>query len=307
MFNMIEHKWFFYQLSLFSELVKSGGFTQAAQSCGHSKSGISQHIAQLEAFLGAQLIDRSTRKLKLTKAGEKVLRRSRTLNRLAEQTLADVAFNHSDLSGYFSIQAPAALSKSLISPAIVQLTREFKHIKPKIDLLERLTPMVSEQQLPDVILHTRYFSDPQYHVEKIGEIKSVLVASPAWVKQIEKPMQLTDLSACEFIATQWQPAVMEYKFRNLHNEVVALRFNSACRVNDLELAVQLCCEGAGFALLPEFAIRQAADEGRLIKLFRTYQYPPADLFLTYHHHSDLSMVQRRFKEILQVQQEKLRA
>ncbi|WP_395377186.1 LysR family transcriptional regulator [Marinicella sp. W31] len=299
---MIEHKWFFYQLSLFAKLVESGGFTQAAKSCGHSKSGISQHMAQLENYLGVQLIDRSTRKLKLTSAGKKTLKHSLTLNRLAEQTLTDVLTTDEELSGGFSIQAPAALMKSVISPAIVQLTQEFQQIKPNISLQESSQPLQSQDKAADIILHTRHFTDDRYHVEKIGEIKSVLVASPAWIKHIDKPMQITDLSGCDFIAAQWQPASMEYKFRGIQNEVVGLRFNTACQVSDLELAVRLCCEGTGFALLPEFAIRDACKDGRLMKLFRTYQYPPADLFMAYYHHSNLAMVQRRFKDIIRAQQ-----
>ena len=302
MFNMIEHKWFFYQLSLFAELVEAGGFTQAAQSCGHSKSGISQHVSQLENYLGTVLIDRSTRKLKLTQAGQNVLRHSHALNRLAQQVRTDALSQDKQLHGEFSIQAPAALSQALISPAIVQLTKEFEHIRPNIDLQEKFQPHLSEEANADVIIHTRHFNDDRYQVEKIGEIKSVLVASPEWVKQIEKPMKITDLSGCDFIATQWQTASMEYKFRSIQNDVLGLRFNAACQVNDLQLAVRLCCEGAGFALLPEFSIRDACADGRLLKLFRTHQYPPADLFMARHRQSDLSVVQRRFKEIIQTQQ-----
>jgi len=90
MFNKSEQRRLAYQMLVFDEVLKQGSFTEAAQSLGHTKSAISQYVSQLERALGVRLLNRSTRTLNLTPAGQLVAKRSEQLLELLTVTIDEI-------------------------------------------------------------------------------------------------------------------------------------------------------------------------------------------------------------------------
>src|SRR4029079_11751161 len=177
----------------FVSVAEEGGFSAAAQELGLSKSAASRQIAALEEALGAQLLKRSTRSVRLTDSGYAYLERCRTL--LADLDEADqaIAALQKEPKGLLKINAPMSFGVSHAAPAVADFMARYPDLQVALILNDRFVDPYDEGF--DVTLRIGTLEDSSLAARKLAQIEMGLYASPAYLEKHGRPRGPDDLKS----------------------------------------------------------------------------------------------------------------
>src|ERR1700743_1512279 len=166
-------------------LQSAGSFTAAAQRLGLSKAAMSQRIAELERAAGVPLVRRTTRSVRLTEAGERLVEATRGAFAQIEQGFAGVQDLVGEPHGVLRVSAPVALGRQQIVPRLAGFLRAYPQVRVELELSDRFVAMAQEGF--DVALrHTA--APPDTHVAwPLCATRSWLVASRAYLRRADTP------------------------------------------------------------------------------------------------------------------------
>ena len=264
MFSIYEHKKLPYQMLVFCEVVRQGSFTAAAEALGHTKSGISTYVSQLEADLAVQLLNRSTRRLKLTEAGERIYQRSQQLNTLLSDTLDDLDALQGEPQGRIAITAPHAFETRLIAPAIEHLCASYPKLLPDVTYSDERLDILSHQL--DMAITVGTLADSRYRAIVLGQLTPILVASPDYVHTAPS-LDSNDLMQHSLIQLPWQ----QQAFVQCQGQSMAYQSERMLKTNTVSSAMHYAQSGLGIALLPARFIASELEIGSLERVLPQYQ------------------------------------
>jgi len=278
-------------MRVFAQVVESGSFSAAAERLGLSKALASKYVSQLEQRLGARLLNRTTRRLSLTEAGETYYRGARGL--LAEVTALEEGVRQQQTvpRGHLRIAAPRVFGEESLIGAIERFRRRYPEITLDLALEERTVDIVQEGF--DLAIRIGILAESSLIARRIGSYRYVLCAAPAYLKRAGTPALPSDLTRHATIVNAAIAPTDQWDFRV--EERIArvtvrpfLRINAARPVRQLVLAG----EGIGLCLYPTVAEDIAA--GRLIRLLEPYEAYNRDLSVVYPHARHLPAKVRLF-------------
>jgi DNA-binding transcriptional LysR family regulator len=288
MFNKSEHKRLAYQMLVFDEVLKRGSFTEAAHSLGHTKSAISQYVSQLEQGLGVRLLNRSTRTLNLTPAGELIAKRSEQLLSLLSITLDEIDESALAPAGRIAITAPHAFEASLVTPIITELCDEYPKLTPELNFTDERLDILKHQL--DMAISVGPQKDSTYHAILIGELESVLVASPKYFAKHEKVRE-KNLSQQNLIMLPWQS---NYSLTNKSNHRILFSSLKYLKMNTSTSAINSAISGAGICLIPSIFIKSELQSGVLQQVLTDYVGEPRSVYAVHSYQQQLPLVLRLF-------------
>ena len=166
--------------ALFAEVVSHGGFAPAGRALRAPKSTISRRIGALEARLGVRLIERSTRRFRVTEVGQAFYERCRTLILDAEQAEAVVAEAKTEPHGRIRFSCPTGLVESLSSGFPVFLSR-FPKVRLQVLALDRPVDIIAERIDIALRVRTDLVTDAALTMRTLGRSHRILVAAPQWL------------------------------------------------------------------------------------------------------------------------------
>lgn len=253
-------------VALFVQLAQAGSFVAAARQAGISPSAVSKSLARLEQRLGVRLFQRSTRQLSLTTEGKLFLVRSETI--LAEMQAAE-----EELAGNLAPRGRLRLGLpelgGLFLPALAEFSRQHPAIALDLDFSDALADVVGDGF--DAVIRIGAPRDSRLAARKLGQFRSCLVASPAYLARHGTPSRPPDLQ---------QHACLHYRFRHsgkiepwqLHQEADAapLHLPVSMVCNNVEARLHFARQGLGIAWLPDFYVRSASADGSLVEVLRDY-------------------------------------
>ncbi|CUA94565.1 LysR family transcriptional regulator [Thiomonas bhubaneswarensis] len=244
------------QVHWLGSIATHGSVTAAAQHLGVSKAAVSQQLAALERRIGVPLVRRTTRTLRLTEAGQRLV--DETAPAFA-QIVRSVGAVH-DLAdtprGLVRVTAPVALGRQHMAPHILSFLRRYPDIQVELDLSDRLTNLPQE----GFDLAVRHVAaPPQSHVAwKLCETRSVLVASSAYLRRHGEPGHPDDLvrHAC---LTYLRPGAAVWMFERPDPDLpeperVRVTVQGPLRANTSEVLREAARAGLGIALTPDFSL-----------------------------------------------------
>ncbi|OEZ81633.1 HTH-type transcriptional regulator DmlR [Janthinobacterium sp. HH104] len=251
---------------LFVQLAQAGSFVAAARQAGISPSAVSKSLARLEQRLGTRLFQRSTRQLSLTAEGKLFLARS-------ERILAEMQAAQEELAGTLAPRGRLRLGLpelgSVFLPALADFSQRHPAIALDLDFSDALADVVGDGF--DAVIRIGAPRDSRLAARKLGQFRSCLVASPAYLARHGTPSHPLELQ---------QHACLHYRFRHsgkveqwqLRQEAEApapdLPLSMVC--NNVEARLHFARQGLGIAWLPDFYVRSAIDDGSLIEVLRDY-------------------------------------
>lgn len=276
--------------AVFVSVVETGSFRGAARALGVPKSTVSRRVAELEARLGARLLQRTTRRLGLTQEGEVYHRHAR----IAVATLLDAERAVTDLGdeprGLLRITAPANFGSLPFSTLVSEFMVAYPHVHVVLDLTDRQVDLVEEQV--DVALRAGPLSDTSMIAHRLASSPFVVVASPSYLRLRGTPRAPKDLAKHEALVfglsspSTW---TFETGRRRLTVEVKGpLASNNFYVLRDAALA------GLGVARVPGFFASEHVRDGNLVSLLARYAPPPAPLHVIYPSARQLSPKVRTF-------------
>ncbi len=250
-------------LVVFAELSESMSFTRAAERLGMTRSAVSKHIARLEQQLGAQLLTRTTRKLALTEAGERVRPLAAQMARSVELSREAAQCHVGGMVGHLRIAAPSELGRSYLTEFLTDFLAQHAQLSAELVLGDAYVDLVAERV--DVALRAGPFNDSTLLSRRITNVQMVLCAAPSYLARQGAPRAPGELREHDWImhvpSSRRHRVTFEKGARTL---VVQMHGRFHC--NDGGAAVEACVRGFGVLVVPSFEVAQHVRAGRLVQL-----------------------------------------
>jgi DNA-binding transcriptional LysR family regulator len=254
-----------HHLHWLSVLAQQGSFTAAAARLGVSKSGMSQRIAELERAARVTLVQRTTRSVRLTEAGQRLVDDTRASFDQIEQSFAQVRDLASVPSGLLRVTAPVAFARQQLAPRLNDFLREYPNVRLELDMSDRLSALATEG-FDLAIRHTA--RPPDTHVAwTLCQTQSVLVASKSYLRRAGIPQTPAELQAhncLHYLRAQDTPA---WTFEGtLKDDRITVPVTGQLAANNSEALREAALTGLGIALLPDFSAQLALQQGKLVRV-----------------------------------------
>ncbi len=249
-------------------LAQQGSYTAAAARLGVSKAAMSQRIAELERLAGVPLVRRTTRSVRLTEAGQRLVDDTRTPFEQIAQSFAEVRDLAAAPRGLLRVTAPVAFSRQQLVPRLAGFLRDYPEVRLELDLSDRLSSLATEG-FDLAIRHTA--APPDTHVAwPLCATHSVLVASRSYLRRAGTPAQPQDLrhhSCLHYPRAQETPT---WTFEPLRprpgaaTERITVPVSGPLSANNSEALREAALTGLGIALLPDFSAQASLRAGKLV-------------------------------------------
>lgn len=252
-------------LALFAAVVEHNGFSAAARTLNIEKTRLSRRVSALEKKLGVQLLQRSTRSMRLTEAGEKFFKKCKIVVDSTQAAYKSIQELKQEPSGSVRISCPIVLAQSYLAPILPMYMATHPKVTVFIEATDRTVNLVEERF--DLALRARPdIEDSTGLVAKeLGIAKRILVASPLLLNHMGYPTIPEDLSKFEIITRIMDMKDTEAKWELFSKDdekeiYLAPRLISG----DLRLQLEACIHGIGIALIPEPIVSTALKKGQLV-------------------------------------------
>lgn len=263
------------ELKAFVATAQTGSFTAAADQLGVSNRLTSKYVAALEQRLGTRLLQRTTRRVGLTPAGEDLLARAPALLGELDDLLATVAEGSRGLSGTIRLSAPLTFGEIYVSGMLARFARAH----PDLSLDLRLTDAFSDLAADGIDLAFRIgrLDNLTLKARAFGRVRSVVVASPAYLAEHGTPATPTDLTNHACIIDTNRRTPRRWIFASEQEIAVNGRF----QVNSARAAALLASDGLGLAYIPRFAVCGELDDGTLVSVLHDHTSDAGTLSAVY--------------------------
>lgn len=252
-------------LSFFAAVVASGGFSAAARATGAPKSRISRRVAALEAQLGVRLIERSTRRFKVTALGEEVYRHARAALDEAEAIDAVVSRLTAEPQGLVRISCPLDADR-VLGAALPAFLARHPRLRVQIMVTNRRIDLIEEGIDVAIRVRDRLDTDPDLQLRVISRSGSLLVASPGLVAAYGEPANPQDLARFPTLGHMDRPGSDRWILVNDAGEEATVAHEPRLSTSTFPILRQAALDGVGVALLPEWLCREPLEDGRLVRL-----------------------------------------
>lgn len=254
-------------ITAFIRVVETQSFTAAAKALGVPKSSVSRSLARLEEELGARLLQRTTRKLSLTDAGQAYFSRVQSLMAGIEEANAEVSERGKSAHGIVRITAPVDMGVMVLADILVQFSALHPKIHVDLVLTSRVVSLVEEGF--DMALRAGRLSDSSLVARKIANSELGVFGAKSYLKKHPAPRHPRDLAdhACILFRGQKGRATWSLSGPDGQHDVVVDGVMSA---DDLAFVKRAARGGLGLALLPVFTSSEAADAAGLLRVMPDY-------------------------------------
>jgi DNA-binding transcriptional LysR family regulator len=267
------------RLAVFVAVVEAGSLSAAARRLDIATTMVSAHMQRLEREVGASLLLRTTRSLRLTEAGEGFFEAARQIVANAEAAIAAAAGDMAAPRGRLRATAPVDYAERVLAPVVVSLKQQYPDLQIEVLAVDQPLDLVAEQI--DVAVRIGELADSELRGTRVGRFGKHAVASPDLLRGRPVPARPEDLAALPFVALSVlaQPLVFSFSAEDASEETVrlqaALAFNTASAVRSAALA------GGGLCILPDYLVADDLAAGRLVTLLPAWRLPEGGIHALY--------------------------
>lgn len=263
-------------MQVFVSVVDSGSQSAAAEQLDLSRPVVSRYLAELEEWAGVRLLHRTTRKLSLTAAGAEMLPRCRQMLELATDMKNVLALPEDAPQGLLRITVSTSFGQSHLAAAVADYVKQYPGVTVDMLLLDRVVNLVEERI--DLAIRISKELDPNLIARRLTVCRSVVCASPAYIREYGKPTQAEQLALHNCLTHSYYGSVWLLERDQLPVNV-AVKGNISA--NDASSLVQAALAGAGIALLPTFLAAPYIRSGQLLSLLPEYHPQEFGVFGVY--------------------------
>ncbi|HEY0918227.1 LysR family transcriptional regulator [Devosia sp.] len=273
------------RIRAFVQVFEAGGFSAAARQHGRSKALLSKYVTDLEDYLGVRLMNRTTRKLGLTEAGEVYYREASQLLQQLDELDATISDQTAEPRGLIRISAPRNLGETALAPAIFAFLARNPLASVDLRLEDRLVDLVEEGI--DVALRISVLADSSLIARKIADIGHVICGSPELIRRHGLPRSGEDLKGMPCILDTNMPSHASWRFSDKGRHY-SVPVSGPVRVNSPVAAMQAALAGLGFAVVPLYLAEPMIAAGRLVPVLEATMLEGASLQAVFPHRRHLA-------------------
>lgn len=281
----------FSAIPIFVSVVESGSFSHAASKLNITKSAVSKRITQLEDELGIRLLNRTTRKLSLTEAGQRYYDYVVQSLALAQQGIDAVTELQGNPRGTLKITAPMSFGVLHIAPLISEFLALYPNVDIDLNLEDRMVDLVEERF--DVGIRIGDLPSSNIVAKRLAPCKSVLCASPSYIKENALPLKPSDLSNHSCIQYSYYRGGSEWTFSSSRGEFKVTP-KGRLVVNNSEAIRRAALNGSGIANLPTFIAGKDISSGRLQLVLSDFSLPTHAVYAVFPERKHVPLKVRAF-------------
>ena len=271
------------EMAIFVKVVETGSFSETARQLGNTPSAISRAISRLERALGTRLLQRTTRKLRLSESGTQVYAYCLEMVNAAQAVIDNCGKFNSEPHGTVRISVPKAVGHYLLHPHIPEFLERYPKVDVQMLLEDKLIDFIDDE----IDLAIRITNQPSLGLKgrKLIEIDHVIVATAEYLEKHGMPQQPQDLKEHQCIYLGEQASDSKWKFQK-ENKTTSVSVKGRYSANHTGIRLDAALKHMGIASLPYFVARHALETQALIQVlpdwyFKTYYsgdawllYPP---------------------------------
>ena len=271
------------EMAIFVKVVETGSFSETARQLGNTPSAISRAISRLERALGTRLLQRTTRKLRLSESGTQVYAYCLEMVNAAQAVIDNSGKFNSEPHGTVRISVPKAVGHYLLHPHIPEFLERYPKVDVQMLLEDKLIDFIDDE----IDLAIRITNEPSLGLKgrKLIEIDHVIVATAEYLEKHGIPQQPQDLKEHQCIYLGEQASDSKWKFQK-ENKTTSVSVKGRYSANHTGIRLDAALKHMGIASLPYFVARHALETQALIQVlpdwyFKTYYsgdawllYPP---------------------------------
>lgn len=249
------------QLAVLVAIVRKGSMTRAAEELGLSKSVVSAHLRSLEETMGVRLLERTTRRMRLTQVGERVVEAAARMVEAAEEAFEAAAEEVSEVTGVLRVSVPVDLSRSLLMPALSSVRRAHPDLRIEVEVSDR--PLDLLDAGVDVALRIGVAESSDHVMRTLAMDEEILVAAPALVEEHprERPSELLDLPWLAHIVVHHDAQTW---FRGEETEEIVVR--PSVLVASTDVLRRMALDALGVLRVPSHIVADELASGSLVRV-----------------------------------------
>lgn len=267
-------------LRVFVAVAEAGGFAPAARRLRLSPPAVTRAIAALEQHLGARLLHRTTRSVRLTDVGERFLADSRRILMELEEAEAAARGAHVEPQGLLSITASMMFGRLHVAPILLDFLAAHPKVNARALFVDRIVHLMDEGF--DVAVRIARLPDSSLTAVPVGTVRPVIVASPDYLAAHGTPQTPDDLAghrAIGFSQVGAYDASWVMRLPDGSSYIAKPRIQWV--VNDGEVAIAAAAAGHGLARAISYQVAEQIASGRLCRVLQAYEPPPIPVQLVY--------------------------
>lgn len=255
-------------MKTFVAVAHEASFAAAARKLNLSPAAATRAVAQLEEGIGARLFIRTTRKVSLTEAGARYLLDCERILAMVDEAEAGAGGLHAVPAGKLTVTAPVLFGQFYIAPIITEFLDQYDQVEAQLTLLDRVTNLVDEGM--DVAIRIGKLSDSSQAAIRVGAVRRVVCASPAYLKKNGVPAKPEDLARHNILSARNIRPLGEWRFReNGRDKFVNLKPRLNCNSNAAVIA--MAEQGWGLTQLLSYQLGPSVAAGRLRLVLENYE------------------------------------
>ena len=268
----------FHELRVFIAVADCGGLAKAAAVIHSSPPAVTRTIASLEERLGVRLFDRTTRSLRLTEPGIKFLDDARRLLGDLEIAEQEMAGQSNVVSGNLTITTSLTFGRAMLLPIITDFIDANPRITVSMLLFDRVVDLIDEGF--DLAVRIANLPDSSLVSRHVGDVRRMLVASPAYLSKHGSPKTPDDLKTHAIIG---QTALMPNRELRYFKAGKPARITLPIRleINDAHACISAAEHGKGITIALSYMVTDSLREGRLVPVLNEFRPPPVPVNLIY--------------------------
>ncbi len=262
-------------MRIFVTVAENSGFAAAARQLKLSPPVVTRAVAALEEHIGARLLSRTTRTVRLTESGERFfLDAKRILSEVAEAE-SSAAGAHGELRGTLTVTAPTLFGRMHVAPLLCDFLAKYRGVMSRCLFVDRVVNMADEGI--DVAVRIMHLPDSSLTAVRVGSVRRILVASPGYLKKHRKIRALEDLREHDCFGVDSALGRPLWTFGEGHS--VQPRMRLVCNTPDVTIAAAIA--GQGVTRAASYQVAEHIRDGRLVNVLPEVDREPIPVHVVY--------------------------
>jgi DNA-binding transcriptional LysR family regulator len=264
------------ELAVFVAVLDAGGLAAAARKLRRSPPAVTRALAVLEARAGVRLVERTTRRLAPTDAGRRLAEQARRLLSDYDKAVAPEA-GDGPLRGPLGVTAPLVFGRRHVATIVAGFLDAHPKVSINLVLADWNLDLIEEGL--DVAVRIGRLADSGLVARRVGEVRRVLVAAPAYLERRGAPRGPSELSGHEVIFVSSRNAVPEWRFHGPSGREAVVRLAPRLTVNEVDAMLLAVRAGRGLGRALSYQVADDLASGQLVRLLPEFEPPAAPVQL----------------------------
>lgn len=288
-------------MTVYVAVAEEEGFAAAARRLGMSPPAVTRAISALEERLGVKLLQRTTRHVRVTEAGERYLDDARRVIAAADEADEAAVGINAQPRGHMTVTAPVLFGRMYVMPGIVEYLRQHPETSVSALFLDRVVNMLEEGV--DVGIRIGELSDSSYRALRVGHVRRVICAAPSYLKRHGIPRTPHELKQHQVIVASSLSQNIEWRFVD-QGEPLSVRIKPRLTVSSNDGAIEAASLGLGVTRLMSYQVAPLLAAGKLKVVLSEFESPKVPIHIVHREGRHASAKMRAFIDLMA---ERLRA